>query len=422
MLAAIGVGILLMTVYLLVKQKESRMVLFCSGLLMAIVSGEPMAALKGFSQGVANSNLFEAIISVMGFAAVLKITQCDKHLIYLLAKWLKKAGPLLIPGAVLATFFVNTSIASAAGCSAAVGAILIPLLMAAGIHPAMAASAVLAGTFGTNFNPGYHQTMVVAEVAQTTGIAVAANHFWPLMAAGFVSAICAFLVSVIKKENRGYEAAVAIGGEDVGDFKVNYLKALIPIAPLILLILGAKGYVPGLKRLAISHAMIIGIFAAFIVTRVSPAKISKEFWHGAGDSFGHVCGIIICAMVFVEGMKAIGLIKLLMQAMVSFPEIVKLCSAFGPFLLAVVSGSGDAASIAFNKAVTVHAAQFGLNPMNMGSVSAISAALGRSMSPISGAAIICASLANVSPMELAKRNAPGMVLACATLMVLLLYS
>jgi DcuC family C4-dicarboxylate transporter len=43
------------------------------------------------------------------------------------------------------------------------------------------------------------------------------------------------------------------------------------------------------------------------------------------------------------------------------------------------------------------------------------------MSPISGAAIICASFAGVNPLELAKRNAPGMIVAVVTLMYLLLY-
>ena len=342
-------------------------------------------------------------------------------MIYLLARWLKNVGPLLIPGTVLATFFVNTSIASAAGCSAAVGTILIPLLIAAGVHPVIAASSVLAGTFGTNFNPGYHQVVIVAEVAKTTGVAVAANHFWPLMAAGFISAISLYIVAVIRKENRGYEAPADQEKIDISAFKVNYLKAIIPVVPLIILILGAKGYVPAFKSLGIAHAMIAGVFAAFAVTRVNPTKISKEFWHGAGDSFGHICGIIICALVFVEGMKAVGLIKSLTEIMVNNTAIAKISAAFGPFLLGVISGSGDAAAIAFNKSVTINAAQFGMNPMDMGSVAAISAALGRSTSPIAGAAIICASIAGVNPIELAKRNAPGMVLAVLALMFMMLY-
>ena len=86
-----------------------------------------------------------------------------------------------------------------------------------------------------------------------------------------------------------------------------------------------------------------------------------------------------------------------------------------------MSGSGDAAAVAFNKAVTVHAADFGVSAMDMGSMAAIGGALGRTMSPVAGGLIICAGLAGTSPMEVAKRNAPGMILACIAVLVLLLY-
>ena len=41
------------------------------------------------------------------------------------------------------------------------------------------------------------------------------------------------------------------------------------------------------------------------------------------------------------------------------------------------------------------------------------------MSPITGATIVCAGLAGVSPMELAKRNATGMIIAMVVAMFLL---
>ena len=42
---------------------------------------------------------------------------------------------------------------------------------------------------------------------------------------------------------------------------------------------------------------------------------------------------------------------------------------------------------------------------------AISGALGRSASPIAGACIVCAGLAMVSPIQIAKRTALGMFLS-----------
>ncbi len=93
---------------------------------------------------------------------------------------------------------------------------------------------------------------------------------------------------------------------------------------------------------------------------------------------------------------------------------------FGPFLLAVIAGSGDAAAFAFNEAVTPHALQFGIEPVRMGSIATLAGALGRTMSPIAGAAIICASIAGVNPIEMVKRTAPGMLIALIAVMFILL--
>jgi len=422
MLIVLSIIVVFITVYCLVKQYETRLVLFCSGVILALMGGDVMGPFKAFSHAMLESKLFEAIISVMGFAFVMRLTECDKHLINLLIKPLKKAGPLLIPATTLVTLFINTSITSSAGCSAAVGGILIPLLLAAGIHPAIAAASIYAGTYGAIFNPGYAQVAIIVDVAKATPVAVVANHFTALLTAGVIGAFSLLAVAYVRKENKGYELPAEKMVEDTtGTFKVNVIRAFIPLLPILLLVLGSMNVIPALKQLQISHAMIIGVFCAFIVTRVSPQKISKEFWKGVGDSFGHVFGIIICALVFVGGLSSVGLIQALISLMISNPSIAKISSAVGPFLLGVMSGSGDAAAVAFNKAVTPEAVKFGLTSMDMGSMAAIGGALGRTMSPVAGGLIICATLAGVSPMEVAKRNAPGMILACIATLILLLY-
>ena len=125
MLAMIGIVILLGTIYCLMKQYETRMVLFLSGLLMCVVAMEPLQAFKGFSSAIKGAGVIETITASMAFAFVMEYTKCDKHLVHLLAKGLHKLGPALIPGAVLVTAFVHLSIPSAAGCVAAVGSVLV---------------------------------------------------------------------------------------------------------------------------------------------------------------------------------------------------------------------------------------------------------------------------------------------------------
>ncbi len=415
-----GIVIVIGTIYCLVKRYETRLVLFCSGLLMTLIGGAPMDTMKAFSHAMLETKLFESIIAVMGFAMVMKATECDKHLINLLIKPLRKAGAFLIPGAVLVTFFINISITSSAGCSAAVGSILIPLMMAAGIHPAIAGACIYAGTYGAMFNPGYPQVALIVSVTNSDPVLVVANHFYPLLLCGIIGAVSLWVIAKIRHEDKGYQLPEGTISED-GDFKVKLSYAAVPLIPIVILVLGSMRIVPAFKPIAISHAMIIGCFCAFLVTRKNPQQLSKEFWTGAGNAFGHVFGIIICALVFVGGLTTIGLIQQLIQLMIDVPAIAKISAGIGPFLLGIMSGSGDAAAVAFNKAVTIHAMDFGIHPESMGSVVAIAGALGRTMSPVAGGMIICATLAGVSPMETAKRNAPGMVLATIALMVLMLF-
>lgn len=419
----IGIAIVLVTIYFLVKQYESRMVLFIAGLVMAAFAGNPLAAFDAFAKNMTTAGLIEAICSVMGFAYVMKVTGCDKHLINLVAKGLTKVKPILIPGATLATFAINIALPSAAGCAAAVGAIFIPILIAAGVHPAIAGAAVWAGTFGSMLNPGLSHNPFIAKLANVPVMKVIAVHSNADILAGIIAAVSITIVAKLLKEDKGYAggetaATTAVGLQAAP--KTNLLFAVVPIIPIFLLVLGATGLAPFLKKVGVPHAMLIGALIAVLITRKSPTEITKGFFDGMGSAYAQIMGIIIAAGVFVGGMKAIGLVDSFIQTLIQSTSIVKYAATFGPFLLAVISGSGDAAAFAFNEAVTPHAAKFGLETINMGSIAALSGAIGRTMSPINGAGIICATIAGVSPMELAKRNAPGMIIGTIAAMLILL--
>lgn len=393
------------------------MVLFCAGLLMATVAGNPLAALNAFSTRMVTGSLIEPILSVMGFAYVMKLTECDKHLIHLLSNFMKKIRPLLIPLAVLVTFGINISLPAASGVAAAVGAVIVPILMSAGVHPVIAGAAVLAGTYGSMLSPGLSHNAFIANMVKIGVMDVISVHMMADMVCACIGAISLTIVARILKEDRGYHLA---DEKQVEAVSVKYLWAIIPLVPVALLISVSFGVIPGVKKLEVSHAMLIGTILGVIVTRKKPADVSKSFFEGLGWSYAQIMGIIIAAAVFVSGMKAIGLIDAFINFLITSPSIVKIAASFGPFLLGLISGSGDAAALAFNEAVTPHAAKFGLEVTKMGSLAALAGALGRTASPISGACIVCASLAGVSPMEIAKRNVPGMIIAVIVGMLILL--
>ena len=418
MFLIIGALIVVGVIYLLLKRHESRMVLIAAGILMCIIAGKPMAALDAFAKSMTNAGLITSVCSCMGFAWCMKYTGCDKHLVVAIGKVLKKMGFLLIPGATLATFVVNIAIPSAAGCSAAVGVIFIPILMAAGVHPAMAAAAVKSGTYGSMLHPGLVHNGVIAKLAGTQITDVIGNHMMATVAGVIVAAVVLTVIAIVLKENKGYVPEGSVVDDD--SFSVNAIYAIMPLVPVIILLLGSTKVVPVLK-MGVPQAMIIGAILALAATRKSPVELTKSFFNGMGDAYANIIGIIISVGVFVAGLKALGLIKALIAWMLNSTGIVKIAATFGPFLLALISGSGDAATVAFNEAVTPHAAEFGISTMNMGSIAALGGTLGRTISPIAGATIICAGIAGVDPMEVCKRNALGIVCALLVGMVLLLF-
>lgn len=199
----------------------------------------------------------------------------------------------------------------------------------------------------------------------------------------------------MRKKGIGMDKQLDEGaGELPEGFKVNYLYAVIPLLPLIILMLGNTGALPMLK-MPVSHAMIIGAVVAMLATRTNPGDISKAFFKGMGDSFGAIFGIIVAANIFVAGMKSCGIIQELIEVMTTSPSIAK------------------AASIAFNNAVTAHAPSFGLDIMNMGAMTVLSGGIGRSISPVAGAMIICAGLAKVNPITVTRWIALPMLVALA---------
>lgn len=410
----LGCILVLITLFLLIKRYEARMVLVAAGIVMCACAGNPMAALNSFAKGM-GSSMISSACSSMGFALVMRFTGCDKHLINFLAKGLTKVHFLIIPGVVLATFAVNMALPSAAGTAAAAGAIFIPIMMGAGIHPAMAAAAVKCGTYGSMLNPGLAHNPFVAKIAGVSVMDVIAFHYKANLASLVIAAITITVIAYMTHENKDHFAE---GLELEENFKVIYLYALMPIIPIAILLLGATKIVPMFK-MGVAQAMIIGCILALAVTRTNPAELTKSFFDGMGKAYADIIGIIISAGVFVAGMNAMGLVKAFTNAMLNNPAIVKIAASVGPFLLGLIVGSGDAATFAFNEAITPHAADFGMTPVQMGSMATLGGTLGRTMSPIAGATIIVAGIAGVNPMEIAKRNALPMVLAMVVGMTVL---
>ena len=412
----IGLALLVVcaTVYALIKRYETRLVLLTAGLVMTLIAMDPMAAFKQFDKSMTNGSLIIAICSALGFAGVISLTGCDRHLVRLLTKPLGKLGIFLLPACILVGFVVATAIPSMAGMSAAVGPTLIPLLVRAGFRPAMAAAAVASGVMAGYFNPGVSHNPFIAKLAGMEVMEFVGGY------ANVTFMVCGCLVVLMTGvcvaygdfKKGGFEDA-AQTEEEHQDEKVNVLCALAPLVPVALL-LGFSFYIPSVK-ISVATAMLIGMMYAMLVTRADPQKTISKFFDGMGKGYGSILGIIIAAGVFASGLRATGVIDLFVNYLTHANEVAKIGGSVGPYVFGVLTGSGDAAAFAFNEAVTPHAAEFGMKIDGLGYLAMIAAGLGRMSSPLAGGLILLSGIAGVSPIEVVKRTAPAAIITLGIL-------
>ena len=436
----IGLAIVVVTFYLIYKNYEARLVLALTGLVMAFIgqvvvgtNGGVSAAVDAFVKQLVNGGLVPTIVTVMGFGYVMTFTKCSDHLVNLLVKPLARVPVIVIPGAVIITWLLNIVLPSAAGIAAAVGVLLIPALIALKVRPVMAAAAVFIGTWGSVVSPGLMFNPQIADIAfkakeipAPDAMIVIMQEALPCAIGALAAAICLTIICIVLKEGVGSTEIVKElpDGEEIQkNFKVNPIKAIIPIIPLALLVLASKqvGVLPT-KAFSVPVCMLIGTAIGLIVALFNKQKIgeaSKKFCRGAGDGFCDVVILIAAAAMFASGMKAIGLTGALVDAMKGSQSVAMFAAAAGPFVMAAISGSGNAAALAFNQAITPNAADFGLTIVQLGAVAQIAAGLGRSMSPVAGGVIILAGIAGVNPMEVVKRTAIPAIVALIVVTLLM---
>ncbi len=225
-----------------------------------------------------------------------------------------------------------------------------------------------------------------------------------------LSAVLLTLICVLYRDYNKANALVATSSEEGSQDSAlpknpNFFYAIASLVPVVIL-LCASLFAPEMK-MSVATAMLIGMVYAIAVTRTRPDEVIKQFFNGMGKGYANILGIIIAAGVFAAGLRAAGVIDVSIHYLTSAQEVAKLGGALGPYLMGVLTGSGDAAAFAFNEAVTPHAGEFGLSIESLGYLAAMGGSFGRMSSPLAGGMILVAGVAGVNPMEIVKRSAPA---------------
>ena len=274
-----AVIVVILTIAALIKRYETRLVLIASGLVMALLSGAPMAAFDAFATNMTRGSMIIAICSAMGFAGVISVTRCDVHLVGLLVKPLGKIGFWLLPACMLVASCVAVAIPSAAGCAAALGPTMIPLMVRAGFHPAIAGAAIIGSISPSTLSPGSSHNVFIAKLADMEVmdlIVQFAPNILTLCALNIIMVtLMIFVFKDYKKPEEGHEVMMSVEADARGQLpeNPNVLMAIAPILPVVLLVLGAT-IVPAMK-MSVAAAMVLGAIYAVLLTRSNPESVCR---------------------------------------------------------------------------------------------------------------------------------------------------
>jgi DcuC family C4-dicarboxylate transporter len=430
------------TVCLLIRQVEVRLVLLAAGLLMATFAGNPLAIFDTFGQGMV-ANLVAPICAAMGFAAVLNATQCDRHLVQLLLVPLRRVPWLLLPGGIIAAYIVNVAVPSQAAAAAAIGPILVPLMMAAGIRAEVAGAALLLGaSFGGDLlNPGDQN---IQAIVGATGVS-AAELTARLLPAGCAGVVVAALVFTFLKwraqapaDSVSELAGEATAGAEQApkDLPLNLLKAIVPLVPIGLLLLAYSGWEPltwllerpqGPDSASVNgcypvvRAMLIGTLLAAIVSWREAAEIPAKLFDGMGSGYSKIISMIISAQCFGAGLTALGVCRSIMALLDSIPSGMTWLSIGFPWGLAMLSGSGSGPIFTFAESFLKHV-DSSQDTSLLGAVTCLAGSFGRTMSPVAPVVIYCSVLVGASPITLIRNHLPALLAGAGVALAVVLFS
>ncbi len=418
----IGAAITVLVFVAIILKFDTKLSLIIGGFLMCLLSGKIGDVVPAYCASLVNGSVVYTTVISMGYAKIMTDMGCCDHLIYALISPVSKVRKLIVPFCVYITAFIAMGLGSAATVGSVAGSLLIPLMTALGIPAALAAATVLQGTcIGLDVNPGGSFTLAAAS-ADPNGVITGKD----IINAGFVAQVVvlvaipiifAIIAKLLTQRGEEDEEAVQKALAAAKSFKVNPLYAILPIVPLTLVLLAQ--YTPVLpSAMDAATCMWVGFVVAMIVFAKDYQKVATMFFRGQGDSFFSVITLMASAAVFTKGMGNIGLTGALVNAMKANPNIAAYGGAFGPMLIAALSGSGNAAMLAFFDSVLPHAETIGLDFAGLAAVVLRTGNYGRTFSPVAAVTIIVCRIAGVDPMKVVKYTVVPMLIAVVIVMLM----
>jgi DcuC family C4-dicarboxylate transporter len=434
----LGLVIVAAAVVAVLRRVDVRLALTLAALALGILSGTPALIVRTFLATFSSEQFVVPLGCAAGFAYVLRHTGCEQHLVQLLVRPLRRARALLIPGVVLVGFAVNAPVISQVATAVSVGAVLVPLLRAARVSAVTTGAALLLGCSlgGDLLNPGAPEWRTVAETLGTDSRECVTHVFWLLLLQVSIATTIFWVLSARAERVAPADATDESGADVEGkSFRVNYVKAAVPLVPVVLLFLTG----PPLRLIDVPHswltdptkagdaanfnsrligaAMLVGVVAAAAVTPSMAPGTAGAFFKGAGYAMTNIVSLIVAAACFGKGVEGIGVKDALGRGVGAWPGLLMPAAGMLPLGFAVVCGSGMATTQALFGFYVDPARAAGTDPLLVGSVVAITASAGRTMSPVAAVVLMTASMTGSEPLALVRRVVLPLLCGVAAVLV-----
>ena len=176
-----------------------------------------------------------------------------------------------------------------------------------------------------------------------------------------------------------------------------------------------------------STAMFISVFIAILFELFFKRNLKdvlsslNVFWSGMGNIFKTVVTLIIVADIFASGLLSLNFINALIYISENLGLVaigIGIVMVVLIFLSAMVMGSGNAAFFSFGPLAPEITQRFNLQALEFILPMNLAASMGRTVSPVSGVLIATAEIAQVSSMQIVKRNLIPML---AGLIIMIVY-
>mgnify|MGYP000856646355 CR=1 FL=1 len=387
------------------------------------------------------ANLGLMIMAVTGFAKYMDHIGASSTLVHMAMKPLGRlnAPYIVMSLSFLLCMFMALFIPSASGLAMLMMVTVFPILTRLGVSRVGAASVVSSGHL-LDIGPASATSLLVSKTANISVNKYFVDYQLPVyIACGLACATAHYFWQkyLDKKEAEKYagdqkfEASVSEKQMEGMAAPGPAVYVFLPLLPLIFL-LGFSEYAIKTIKMNVVLAMFLSLFVSMVCEFIRHRDFRKvcasiqSFFKGMGDQFTMTVTLIVAGETFAYGLESIGVVDSVIRASQGIginAEFITVGIAVLIVGISVVMGSGVASMFAFAPLVPNLAKGLGANAVVMLLPLQNAASLGRLVSPISAVIIAVAGIANISPLDLVKRNSVPVLVTflVSTIAILILH-